>query len=305
MARLSAILMTTTSYAADLPVVAPVSDAPDMLAYSGVFGIYGGLSTADTSEDQYGWGGDGWLVGGDAKVNYWLGQSFSTQFTIHGEAGGVDASEDGCNSSCDDDEEYSRVNFAVGGHATWRNPNRGALGVFGGITGGSIFDDGDQTRYFIGAEGQVYFGDFTLYGQGGFHDWIQGDSNHDEMAEGWFIRGVGRWFVTPYDKVEGEIGYNMSDNNIGNNNGDIETINWGALYEHQFMNSPVSVYAEYDGYRHDDQSHSSNNVETEHIFMLGAKIYFNQPDLQTADRYGPTLDLPDLVRAQNWADLNH
>jgi len=301
LARLTGALMigsalTTGGMAADLPdYVAPEAAAPDMQQVSGTVALFGAYTLADGD----GFDGDGWLLGGDAKANVWLTPSVSTQFDLRGEAGRYSEDDGGGTQS------ESRVNFTAGGHLTWRNPEMYALGVFGGISGGSILDEvGDETRYFIGLEGQYYLNDITLYGQVGFSDIVEGDDDHSEMTEAWFARGVARWFVTANDKIEGEFGYYYSDDIVTGGQGPVTNYNWGALYEHRFMTSPFSAYVEYDGLSRDDDSHGDDGV-VEHIFMVGARIHFGQPDLKTADRYGATLDLPDVIRTENWADIAH
>jgi hypothetical protein len=290
LARLTTALMVGVA----VPGTASAQSVPDMYQTSGVLGVFGGVTSVDSNEFP---GGDSWLLGGEARVNIWLTERFSAQFDIVGETGKFD--EDGVSAE-------TRHNIATGGHLSWRYPEMYALGIFGGVAEGTILNnEGNETRYFLGLEGQYYLNDFTLYGQAGFSDLISGDDGHAEMVDAWFVRGVGRWFVTPNDKIEGEVGfYYAGDLQNSSPNGPSRTYNWGALYEHQFASSPFSAYAEYNGLKREDDSHDSNHT-TEHIFLIGARINLQQPDLKTADRYGATFDLPDVIRTENWADLTH
>ena len=287
----------TFAQAADLPdEYAPTqAAAPDMYQTSGILGVYGAFTTADGD----GYDADGWLLGGEALVNIWLTPSFAAQFDIVGEVGKL--SEDSGGSS----NTEGRHNVTAGGHLAWRNPEMYALGIFGGVTEGTILNEvGEESRYFLGVEGQYYLNNITLYGQAGFSDIISGDDNHAEMTDAWFARAIGRWFVTPNDKVEGEFGYYHSEDIVTGGQGPVTNYNWGALYEHRFAGTMFSAYAEYDGHSRDDDSHSDSGL-TEHIFMIGGRIHLQQPDLLTADRYGATFDSPDLIRTENWADFAH
>jgi len=277
--------------AADLPV--KVSAKAEVPKVSGVIGSFLGATWVSGEER------DGsitnsvkssqWIYGGEGRVNWWFAPNWSVQTDLEAEGTGQHQ-----------DSGDGRIMGTVGKHLTWRDPNRGALGIFGGYTMANLLHrNGSASRTFFGGEGQLYLGNFTLYGQGS-GTWFHNGTNHAEWDDAWFIRGIARWFITPNDKLQGEVGYASGRNRA--DQGDPNVVNWGVLYErNKFMATPFSAYIEYAGFKYKDSSHVAAHV-TENLVMVGMKIYFNHDTLLANDRTGATFDMPKFMRAQAWSD---
>jgi hypothetical protein len=289
----AALAFTGGAQAADLPVKAAAkAETPKV---SGVIGSFTGGTWAHNTEGD---STSAWIYGGEARVNWWFAPNWSVQTDLEVEGTGTIHN----NST---DWQDGRIMGTVGKHLTWRDPNRGALGIFGGYTMTNLLDAyGSESRTFFGGEGQLYLDKFTLYGQVGgtwFHNASSGASDY-VWDSAWFIRGVARYFFTPDDKLQGEVGYASGSRRDGNS--DPNVVNWGVLYEHnKFMGTPFSAYIEYAGFRYED-SNNSNNA-SENIFMVGTRIYFYQDTLLSNDRTGSTFDMPKFMRAQAWAPYIH
>jgi len=199
-------------------------------------------------------------------------------------------------------EYYSRANdhvdpislTAFGAHLSYRNPNSGLVGIFGGYGWTSIRDGHGPDKYGVsmfGAEAQAYLGKLTLYGQAGFANSAKGDPG-EGFHDGWFVRGVARYFPTPNSKLEAEISYAEADPYINGDKGQFTA--WGVSYEHkltEIWNRPIYGTLGYRGAYYDSLG---NDHATEQVFRAGVKVMFGANTLLQNDRNGATLDLPSL-----------
>lgn len=296
----AASAIASGAYAADLSSSAPSYEAPPPAVhspspFSGYLSLYGGWATWNQADGGY--DGNFGVLGGNARLNTWLHPNMSLQADVEGEA-----TTNGFSSCCDSNDH--RLAGDGGLHLSWRDPNKGLFGVFGGAFGTTeaySSDYGSVLQWFGGVEGQYYLGNATLYGQAG---WTQGtDSSHYPINE-WFLRGVGRYFLTPNDKLQAEFGY-ADGTYAGAGDGDTSrTLNWGALYEHKFANLPMSGFVEYAGFVNSNESGDGYKA-TEHQFMVGVRFMIDQPTLLAQDRQGATLDMPTIVRPVFWSGYNY
>jgi hypothetical protein len=101
---------------------------------------------------------------------------------------------------------FSAHSQLIGVHGNWRD-ERGLLGVFGGAGGASPDElaPGAIRHGLIGAEGQLYWNVFTLYGQAGYDSTIgslsSGPGTIDNI-QAWFARATGRAYITPNLRLE-------------------------------------------------------------------------------------------------------
>ena len=151
-------------------------------------------------------------------------------------------------------QNFSNHSFLIGGHINWRNSQRGLLGVFAGAgDAGGGFDQA-RRHVVVGAEGQLYWNQFTLYVQGGY-DTIVGDTIFDGEPHAWFVRGTGRYFFMPNTMIEGtvlyangEIEFNASVFPVGfPSSQGFQTWLWEAKLEHRFATTPFSAFVKYRG----------------------------------------------------------
>jgi hypothetical protein len=164
-----------------------------------------------------------------------------------------------------------------------------------------------MTRYYLGGEGQVYWGNFTLYGQAGY-SWLgySEDDDHAEPVDGPFVRGVVRYFHTPNDKIEAEVSHFWAHDVKTGDQGPVRELDWGILYEHQFTGSPMAMNVRYAGFRYPDFSHDADGEPfIEHMFTVGVKWRFHNPGtLRDADIMGTSLDTP-MFRGMSWLEESH
>jgi hypothetical protein len=288
--------------AADItyPELAPTPTL-QQLAFSSLFDVWAGVRTVSSTQDP---NGTHFTAGGNAYVNIPLGQSLSAQIDFQGEY-------------FNDSESFSPIGNIMGGlHLSWRDPTHYLLGAFAGV--GMPFNNDlcaddcgySGVGYIVGGEGQVYVGNFTLYGQAGYGDFkTDFDGGPEGFVNGWFLRAVGRYFVNDDFMISAEYSFGRTncyiDGACAPDEDAGEFHNWGAkarfrLPHHTAM--PVYGFLEYAGgtyYATDDEDRA-----TEHAFRIGLSVLFgNAPTLIANDRYGATLETPMLpVRAANYAE---
>ena len=181
-------------------------------------------------------------------------------------------------------------------HLSWRDPSTGLFGVFGGM-GTADFNPGfDTTARFVGGEVQFYMNDITFYAQGGYVDFSNEFNSNDALDEGFFARGVMRWFLTHDSRLQLEGTYLNADyGNLGLN---MEAFSVKARYDFTLASMPmigdVPIYLAYRGtFRNDCAVEFQSFGVDDHTLMVGSSYSFSG-DLLTVDRQGATLDTPDF-----------
>jgi hypothetical protein len=296
----SALAATTMiAGAADMPAKAPrlVEQPQQVSGYVELYGGAGRLKLVDTFCDP---GCDvdelrvnGWSLGGAGRVNWWWAPNYSIQLDAQGEGTSYKFTGPGFFS------RSSSHAYLIGGHANWRDPQRGLIGVFGGA--------GDATNFFVdtvrhglvGVEGQAYWGPVTLYGQGGYSSTIFDVSIFVDNVHAWFVRGTGRVYVNANFRLEGTVLYADGSVDFGPNAGpgttDFQTWLWRAKAEYKFASAPFSLFAYYEGSRLDTDrvgpGFTANVKVTDQRVMGGIRLYLNENTLQWNDRNGTTLDI--------------
>ena len=309
------VAMAIPAAAADLPSPAPVytkAPPPAPLGISGYIDLYGGGDWWNWNNGA-GYNGNDWIFGGNARINDWIMPSYAVQLDLDAEATSTSSTlqnfcPSGTTNSCG-----GRLNMDIAAHGAWRDPSVGAVGLFGVIAKSNdmTYYGGDMTEGLIGAEGQYYWGNVTLYGQVGFMGTLDNNIAYGyAMApqDTWFVRGVGRYFFTPDDKLQGEVGFAQSgsvclySNCASYGSASPSYLTWGARYEHRFMGTPWSVFLDYAGFRVDGSSAYNGGATpvVSNNIMGGVKLSFGQPTLLAEDRQGATFDVPTFLRALNW-----
>lgn len=189
----------------------------------------------------------------------------------------------------------------LGLHLTYRDPASFALGGFGAFGGGST--EGEPFDGFIvGGEAQIYVDDITLYAQAGFLDSTDrsgspGNALHDAV----FVRGVGRWYMTPGSRLQGEFGY--ASGNQDSDNDDMDVVAWGVRYDTVVPALPIlgdtHVFVGYRGNWTevtDSTSATERSEYVDHTIMVGSRMSFGGSSMLETERVGAGLDLPDFTR---------
>jgi hypothetical protein len=255
---------------------------------------------------------NGWALGGAGRVNYWISRDVSVQ---------VDAQAEGTSyDSVGGSGSFSAHSLLVGGHWSWRNPQEYLFGVFGGIgdAGSALGSAASSQRHgLIGAEAQWYWSQFSLYAQGGYDRTIgipntfffgggNGQNSVADSVGAWFVRGVGRYFVSSNLLIEGTLMYAKGsidfDPGFSVNGGPspplgFQTWSWGVKGEWRAAAAPFSVFASYQGSATTYDTFLSaggESVDTklrDHRVLLGLKLHMGDKTLQQTDRAGATLDI--------------
>ena len=250
-----------------------------------------GSSCSDLDDESYP------HIVGSGRASVPVAKNFSLQFDADG--WGTFTGRDGPDAG----EENLQTNFSGAVHATWRDPSKGALGVFGQVGSSNGGEEENATYWLGGLEGQLYLGDFTLYGQAGLFD-ADDEGNDDVFSDAWFVRAVARWFPNAKTRIQAQLAYAEGEENIGPGDDpgdDYDAISWGLRADHIFGKYPISVFLDYGGLRLSEDAPSgeccsSEDTYTEHRFIVGLAFHFGVNNLKTQDRRGVTLDTPDVGR---------
>jgi hypothetical protein len=230
---------------------------------------------------------EGLIYGADGKLRLDLFSGLSVQ----ADAGFDDVDEN-------DGEDYYQGGWYVGGHLSWSDPESALLGIFGG-TGAGESDEEDTDFWVLGGEAQLYFDNWTLYGQVGYFD-AEADSEPEEDAfhDAWFGRIVARYFFTSENRLQAEFAYADGDQDSDEDDEqNMEVISWGARYDHQLWEN-ITIFAAYDGGYYDNGNGFDTGSYYDHVISGGLSISLGRPDLLSIDRSGPNLDMPQIGR---WA----
>jgi hypothetical protein len=273
-----AALATSGLALADQPITAGVVDV----------GIGYNFVDTDTDDDDT-VSDSGRLVGG-GRVNVAVVSNFSVQLDLTGEVNLED-------TSSDPDTGFYTGALQGAAHLNWREPGQYLVGLFGAYGETYVKQDNDEQGWAIGPEGQVHFGDTTIYGQAGGYWSSENDS--ESLTDALFARAVGRYFLAPnsFVSVEGLYGFGESSGNA-----DIDLFGWGLRYTHGFDSSPIAIFAGYNGhYVSSKDPGASKDTATEHVFMVGLTLTFGATSLQHNNTHGATLDVPlDLLRTTGY-----
>jgi hypothetical protein len=296
-------ILTVAAGAADMPAKAPrLVEQPQQV--SGYVELYGGWARAKEDEtfctpvcfsdsDSV----NGWALGGAGRATWWWAPNYSIQLDAQGEGTSYKFNFGGGNF-----QRVSSHSYLIGGHANWRDPGRGLLGIFGGAGDATSFLTSSSIRHgLVGLEGQAYWGILTLYGQAGYNSTLGALSTNTDSFQAWFARGTARLYVNPNLRLEGTVLYAKGDVDFGplvpaGVTLDFETWLWRAKAEHKFASSPFSIFAAYEASRTTlDQvvpgNFTANVRVTDHRVTAGIRLYLNENTLQWNDRNGTTLDI--------------
>lgn len=190
-----------------------------------------------------------------------------------------------------------RYSYSGAAHLSWRDPSRGLFGIFGGMGSsnyGSFGGTLSADAAFVGGEAQVYLDNITLYAQAGYVDYDTLDSF--PMTDGFFVRGVFRWFLENGSRLQLEGSYfdhsfsAPAAAQLTNTEGEIFTV--GARYDFDVDlpiagNTPLFI-----GYRGTFREDCLEAFDVDdHTIMIGTSYSFSGYR-KTVDRQGATLDTP-------------
>lgn len=188
-----------------------------------------------------------------------------------------------------------------------RNPDTGLVGIFGGFGGGKA-DAANNGVYFVGGEFQLYSGDWTFQGQGGYFDTRRLDGDNEFFRDAFFGRAVARWYMTPDSSLQFEVSYadGINDDEDDDPNDEFMLVEWGARYDTMIEGLPLvgdtNVFLRYRGHYAESDEVGPNDLDndpesfTSHTILVGANWHFGGNSRMEHDRIGVALDSPDIVR---------
>ena len=273
----AAVIATPAAYAAGKP-----SQAENQVSGVGEFWLgYSFLSdsTATPTDD------DAYLaLGGDVRLNIPAGGSTNFQLDIQSETGFADNTDD------------NYLGSVLGGaHFSFRDPENWLLGGFAGVGNGFTAGDDTATAWLLGAEGQLYLTDWTLYGQLGYMDGNDvGIGPNEAFRDAFFGRAVGRFFLDSNVKLQGELTYANGEHD--DDGDDMDVWGWGLRYEREIGSMDSNFFVAYEGNYYSSDEPASADDLTEHTIKLGLNVAFGIEGQKYVDRHGATLDLPMVTR---------
>lgn len=225
--------------------------------------------------------------GGEGRLSLPLGASLSAQTDVK-----YEYNSNALEAPFDNDVFGPRYNFQGAFHLSHRDPGSFLLGGLAGA-GAASFGALRHDYSFFGGEAQIYMNDITFYAQGGYVDYDARTFAVSPLDDGYFVRGVLRWFPTTTSRLQLEGTYMNLD--ITNAATDVDIFSVGARYDFTLAGMPIigdtPVYLAYRGTFRDNCS-VFGDVD-DHVVMVGTSYSFSG-DMLTVDRQGATLDTPNF-----------
>ncbi len=274
-AGLAILALATPSFAADMEPEKLSAFSGQIDAWLGYWFMDDDQGNPDPEEKE------DFTFGVDAKARFNMFDAWSIQ---------ADLSADGVDG---DGNDFYHGGLLGGGHLSWSDQETFLLGGF--AAGGSGDTQNDEHFWLAGAEAQIYFDTFTLYGQAGYFDAREGGGDvnavpRDAFHNAWFGRIVGRYFFSPNDRLQGEFSYADGEQDTDDQNMDV--FSWGARFDHQIVDN-MAVFAAYNGgFFENHGGNGDNGSFYDHVIRGGISISLGRPDLLSVDRTGPNLDMP-------------
>jgi opacity protein-like surface antigen len=185
-----------------------------------------------------------------------------------------------------DDIDFSSKNVDAAGHVFYRTDGYliGVIGQYGFTSFDPILPDVD--RFYVGGEAQAYWGNFTLYAQGGYQEQSV-SAIPDSDFDGFFVKGEARYFAGDNFKLSVRGGYSRlsleEDDDF-----ELNTFTVGGGAEYRFADNPISVFVNAD---YSDAEIEEIDLEYSDVrVMAGLKLNLGTQTLLERDRSGATLD---------------
>jgi hypothetical protein len=227
--------------------------------------------------------------GGEGRLSLPLGSSLSAQMDAK-----YEYNSNALEAPVNNDVFGPRYNFQGAFHLSHRDPGSYLFGGLAGV-GRANFGGINLDYSFFGGEAQFYMNDITFYLQGGYIDYDRRNGfSPTDLDDGFFARGVMRWFVTSNSRLQLEGTY--TDVDYGTVGG-MEAFSVGARYDFNValpIAGETPLFLAYRGTFRDNcyGEISGANID-DHVFMIGTSYSFSG-DMLTVDRQGATLDTPNF-----------
>lgn len=251
------------------------------------------LAVGHTSQDDLGGIFDDSYtsISGDAKVNVAFSNNINLQFDFAGNGAFSDDSIPGFSLDRD-------AGFQGAAHVYYRNSNY-SVGLFAGagLSSGPTFGvSTDAEYYFVGAQGQYYWNNFTFGLEGGYLDSSADNFGGPDdlfLNNAWFANAEVRWYATPKFALAANVGYISGEALFGN--ADVDTLHWGAKAEYwPEEKEPLSLWVAYEG-RSTEADFNPGSIDKDtHTIKIGLTFHFGvDGTAQDNDRNGPAFNTQD------------
>ena len=175
-------------------------------------------------------------------------------------------------------------------HGFYREADQFLVGSFFQLGHDQLSDgslESEISRRYAGVEGQVYFDNLTIYGQGGWQRMEQDFSGINIALDGFFGSFEARYFLTPDLRIDGHVGVSTWEQSFPFDV-KLTTVNLGIGVEYKLENLPISLFASYDHYTTDYDLDFSPTIGRDR-FLIGAKFAIGEDSLLDRDRNGASL----------------
>ncbi len=231
-------------------------------------------------------------ISGDAKLNVAFSNNINLQLNFAGVGSFADQSIPGFSLDRD-------AGFQASANVYYRN-DRYAVGLFGGAgisSGAQLGPVDDAEYYFVGAQGQYYWNNFTFGLEGGYLD-SSADAvfGPDDLfySDAWFTNAEVRWYATPKFALTANVGYISGE--AFNGSADVDTLHWGAKAEYwPEEKEPLSLWVAYEGRTTEaDFTPGPSFDKDTHTVKIGVTFHFGvEGSQQENDRNGPAFNQMD------------
>ena len=180
-----------------------------------------------------------------------------------------------------------KTESALAVHTYWRDSSRGLVGLIGQVnTTANSIGMLSNTRYFVGAEGQYYLKNVTLYGQAVYQTGKFGMGSTID-ADGVTLAGQVRYFAKPNLSFTLKGSYEKLNTKMS-----LDHSGWlvGGKGEYRYAKLPISTFVEVDYRGGKFTVPGSSFKEHETRAMAGVKFHFGSKSLLERDRSGASLD---------------
>ena len=245
----SIVALTSSAFATNLTYYPPQQGSA----------FYGAAPTVQAHVDLYGgvifFGGkgsndNGGVFGGAGRANVPIRDGWNVQIDAQAMALLVH----------DGSATYSYpTEFSGYAHLYKLTPGSHALGIFGGAS----WLPGPQV-YTAGVEGQMYWQQFTLYGQAS----VSSLSVEDLSGHAFQLRGQGQWFANENTAVMGDVIWTSLDLD-----GSANVLTLAGTVMHRFQNTPIAGFGKVRW----DQISAGGYSETATTLVAGVRVIVDQP----------------------------
>jgi hypothetical protein len=191
----------------------------------------------------------------------------------------------------DEDPDYYMHTFGGAAHLAYALDDSAKIGTM--VSVGARQDFYEDTWATGAVEGAVAFDSMRLYGQAGASFNLDEDYAYGDVVVA-YVQGVLAYYIDPNLKVSASAG--VSKEYEDSRDRDVMLVKWGAKLETKLEDSPISLFAAYEGQSWDGTDAVDGDWDgSTHAIKVGARFAFGDG----------TSTLQDLDNNVGLKDMNH